>query len=128
MAKKSLVQVEGARRLRATLKQAGDDLTQLKDIHNQVARTVAQAARTPTRTGRLAQTVRAGSSKTAAIVKAGSTIKGKTPYGSVIHWGWKARHITAQPWLTQAARSTEPTWTEKYLSEVQKIIDQIEGA
>lgn len=128
MAKKGLVQVEGARRLRATLRQAGDDLAQLKDVHNQVARQVANAARTPTRTGRLAQTVRPGSSKTAAIVKAGSTRKGKTPYGSVIHWGWKAHHIIAQPWLTQAARSTEPAWTQKYLSEVQKIIDRIEGA
>ena len=30
------------------------------------------------------------------------------PYAGAIHWGWPARNISAQPFLTDAAKQTEP--------------------
>jgi hypothetical protein len=45
-----------------------------------------------------------------------------------IHWGWPRRGIAAQPWLSEAATSTEDRWQGVYLAEVEKILQQIEGA
>lgn len=128
MARSGIYRVEGARRLRQTMRAAGADLTQMRDANNEAARVVARAARAPQRSGALAASVRPGSSRTAAIVKAGSTRRGKVPYGSVIHWGWARRHIRAQPFLSEAATTTEPVWVEKYMKAVEDIINQIEGA
>ena len=49
------------------------------------------------------------------------------PYAGAIHWGWPARNISAQPFLTDAAKATEPTWTRQYLSDIQKIVDKVKG-
>jgi hypothetical protein len=39
-------------------------------------------------------------------------------------WGWPKRNIGAQPWLTEAAQDTEPTWTGIYEEDTQKLIDR----
>lgn len=120
------VKVEGARELRATMKRAGDDLGDLKDAHAQVASTVAVSAKgsAPAVSGRLAGTIRGNRAAASAVVKAGGA---SAPYAGPIHWGWPARNIAAQPFLTDAASQTEPTWTEIYLSAIKKIVDKIHG-
>ena len=119
------IRVEGARRLRATMKRAGIDLQELKDAHREAADVVVGATRAPSRTGRLAGTVRPGATKTMAIVRAGYA---SVPYAGPIHWGWPKRNIRAQPFLSDAAQSSEPTWVQAYEREVNEIIDKIEGA
>ena len=53
---------------------------------------------------------------------------GGLPYAGPIHWGWPARGICAQPFMTDAAADTEPSWTRTYRAEVDRILDRIEGA
>lgn len=122
----STVTVEGARELRSTMKAAGEDLGDLKDAHAEVAAYVATSARAaaPITSGRLAATVRGNRAAASAVVKAGSAA---APYAGPIHWGWPARSIAAQPFLTATAAETEPHWTETYLAAIRRIVDRIHG-
>lgn len=121
---KAQLEVRGARRLRATLRAAGDDLSDLRDVHRSVAGLVAGATAPPRRTGRLAATVRPAGTKTAAVVRAGFAT---VPYAGPIHWGWPARGITAQPFLSDAATATEPAWQAVYFAELERIIANVRG-
>jgi hypothetical protein len=76
-------------------------------------------------TGRLAGSERPAGTASAAIVRAGFA---STPYAGPIHWGWPKRHIKAQPWIYDAATSTESQWTATYMAALEHIIDTIEGA
>ena len=49
------------------------------------------------------------------------------PYAGAIHWGWPARNIVGQPFLTDAAKATEPIWVAQYLADIQKIVDKVKG-
>lgn len=122
-----VVQVVGARELRSTLRKAGDDLQDLRDVHATVSRYVAlrSAAIAPRRSGRLAGNVRGSALKTAAVVRAGGAA---VPYAGPIHWGWPSRNIAANPFMVDAAHLTEPTWTRWYLAKVEQIVERIHGA
>lgn len=85
----------------------------------------AGRARAPKLTGALAGTVRPSGTKTRAVVRAGFA---RVPYAGPIHWGWPARGIAAQPFLSDAATSTEPAWQNIYLDAINKTIDKVEGA
>lgn len=121
------LQVEGARQLRRTLKEAGDDLSDLKDVYGAVATLVAWRgqATAPRRSGKLSQSVRGNRAASKSVIMAGTA---KIRYAPAIHWGWPRRHISANPWLSQAAQSTEGQWTELYAQGVQEVLDGVVGA
>lgn len=122
------VKVEGARELRRTLKKAGSDLADLKDANAKVGQLVAQESRPNApvgRTGRLAASVRANRAAAKAVVSAGG---GAVPYAGPIHWGWPARHITAQPFISVTAVATQPRWLPLYEQDIQQICDSVKGA
>jgi hypothetical protein len=121
-----VVQVEGARELRATLKRAGDDLGDLKGVHDEIARLIAgvAATRAPKLTGRLAGSIRGSGAKTVATVRAGGA---SIPYAKVIHFGWPAHNISANPFLVNPAHDTEPVWTRYYLNAVNAILSKVKG-
>lgn len=123
---RTLVRVDGAQQLRATLKAAGDDLSDLKDVNARTAAKVSATAvpRVPRRTGTLAATVRPAGTKTAAIVRAG---KASVPYAAVVEFGWPGHNIEPQPYITSAAHDTEPDWTLFYEQEIDKILSRIKG-
>jgi hypothetical protein len=123
---KAVVQVEGAKQLRATMKRAGDDLADLTAVHGDIARLVASRgqANAPKRTGALAGSVRGSGTKTVATVRAGGA---RIPYAMVIHYGWPAHNISANPFLTSAAHDTEPIWTNKYVDAVNRILARVKG-
>jgi hypothetical protein len=127
MARRSALQVEGARTLRATLKRAGVQLSDLRAAHADVAQLVHARAqpKAPRRSGRLAGTERPAGTQSAAIVRAGFAA---TPYAGPIHWGWDKRHIKAQPWIYDAAVSTKGQWEAKYMAALEHIINTVEGA
>ena len=120
------VQVEGARQLRASMKRAGQDMTQMNAAHKIASSIVAADAkrRAPVRTGRLAGTIRAAGTRTRAEVRAGFA---RVPYAGPIHWGWPRKGIRPSLFLTTAAAATEPGWTMAYRAEVERILGQIEG-
>jgi len=121
------VKVEGGRQLRKTLKQAGDDLTDLRDAHREAASIASAAggASAPRQSGRLAGSVRGSGTKTASVIRAG---RASVPYAQPIHWGWPKRNIAANPWLSEAAQRTEPQWTAVFESAVDRIIARVRGA
>lgn len=121
-----MIEVEGARELRRTLRAAGDDLSDLKDANQQAAEIAASAARVeaPRRSGRLAGDIRASGTKTAGIIRAG---RKKLPYAGVIHYGWPARGIEAQPYLTAGAQNTEPIWVPLYERMMKEATEKVKG-
>jgi hypothetical protein len=127
MAVKTVYRVEGARQLRRTLRAAGDDLSNLRTAHRAAAAIAADAAAdaAPVLTGRLKRTVRAAGTKTAGIVRAGNNTS--IPYANPIHWGWGRRGIAANPFLSRAARATEPRWLPIYQTAVNTAIAQVKG-
>lgn len=116
-----VVTVDGARQLRRALAGTATGLDDLKAAHGDAARTVADTAQpaTPWRTGRLAGTVRASGTKTAAVVRAGSAA---VPYAGPIHYGWPARGIVGRPWISIAADRTSDRWTAVYAAAVDRIL------
>lgn len=125
---KAVYEVRGGRQLRKTLRAAGDDLADLKDVHKQAATIAADraASRAPRRTGRLAATIRASGTKTAGIVRVGNNTR--VPYANPIHWGWKKRNITANPFASHGAQESEPTWVQLYQRYIDTTLDSIKGA
>ncbi|HHI6724370.1 TPA: hypothetical protein ACP6X0_002739 [Staphylococcus aureus] len=125
------LKLEGGRNLRRTLREAGSDLTELKDANAQAAAIVAGRSQSwaPVVSGRLAATVRSSGTKTAGIVRAGNNRKSASgvPYAQPIHWGWKARNIRANPFLSYSAQATEPTWLKLYESLVNTALSKIKG-
>lgn len=121
------IRVEGAKSLRATLKRAGHDIGQLKVAHAKVAGVVVGAgrARAPHLTGRTSGSVRPGATQRAAVVRVGSA---RLPYPAVDHWGWPARNIKSNPWLSRAAQDTEAAWTPIYERAVESVLATIKGA
>jgi len=124
------VTVDGIRQLRSQLRKAGDNLDDFKTLNAKVAGTITTVARgrapfDPRPGPHLFQTVRAGATKTQAVVRAGNNTT--VPYANPIHWGWFARGIRPNPWVSRAAQETEPGWIEIYWAGLNKIIDRIKG-
>lgn len=121
-----IVKVDGLPRLRAALRAAGHDVADLKDANAAAAALVAStaASRAPRRSGRLASTVRGNRAVGRATVLAGGAA---VPYAGPIHWGWPARGIEAQPFMSNAATDTESTWLPLYAAELQRIADRAGG-
>lgn len=126
------VRLDGARKLRSTLRKAGADMTQLRDANKQAADIVTDRARgtAPRVSGRLLGSIRTGASQSSGVVRAGNNRKTAAgiPYAGVIHWGWPARGIQAQPWISEAAQDTEQTWFEVYAEHVNNLLKSVEGA
>jgi len=132
---RGLIQADGAKQLRRSLKQAGLDVSDLKAAHKAVAELIASrsAPNAPRRSGALAASVRPAGTAREAVVRAG---RARVPYAGPVHWGWKrpagpgrrAQNIPAQPWLYAAARANEDPALDLYLRALERIIDTIEGA
>lgn len=131
MAVYSGVKIEGGRQLRKSLRQAGADMTQLRETNQKVADIALQQALIwcPKDTRKLENTLRTQASQTRARLAAGNnrTTKNAVRYANPIHWGWKARGIKANPFLSYSAQATEPEWFEVYFKALLEIIDSVEG-
>lgn len=126
MAEPARFEVEGSRELRATMRKAGANMRDFTAANRTASAIVARdaSARAPRLTGALAGSVRAGASQSSGIVRAGGA---RLPYAGPIHWGWPARNISAQRFATEAAAATEPTWSEVYFAELERIINGVRG-
>jgi len=119
------IKVTGGAKLRRTLKNAGVDLQDLKDVNIAVANMVAARSVAPYRSGKLKSTVRPSRAVSRARIMVG---KKAVPYAGPIHWGWRDRGITADPFISKAAQDAEPVWVQMYVTGVNRIIGKIEGA
>ena len=96
------VRVKGLKKTLRHLEKAGADAEDMRDLMHKLGKIVADAAQPPSASGTLADTIRPGRGKTKAVVRAGGA---KAPYAGVIHYGWPARNIAPQPFLTDALRA-----------------------
>jgi hypothetical protein len=77
----------------------------------------AAQVRTPVKTGKL---------RSSGIVLQGA-VQFTVPYAAPIHWGWRARHISPQPFLAQGIEASQPQWTAAYERDLQSDLDRISG-
>lgn len=96
------LRVSGLRRTVRDLERAGADTQDMRQLIHSVGMVVVRAASAPVRSGKLDATIRAGRGKTKAVVRAGGA---RAPYAGVIHYGWPARGIQAQPFLLDALQA-----------------------
>ena len=97
--------VVGQKRFVSTMRRAGADMKELKEVNRQAAGIALPAvqARTPRgKTGKLARTVRAGATQKAGVIRAG---RKAVPYAGVINYGWAPR-----PPTSGAASSSTRAW------------------
>lgn len=99
------VRVQGLGSTLRAMSKAGSDAEDMRDLMHTLGGIVVQAASPPTQSGRLATTLRAGRGKTKAVVRAGGA---RAKYAGVIHYGWPARNIAPNPFLTNAINQTRP--------------------
>lgn len=122
-----LIKVEGAKQLRRSLKKAGDDLSKMKAAHAAAASIAAESARgyAPMGpTGRLIRSIRSSGTNTAGIVRSGYK---SVPYAGPIHWGWPGHNISANPFMSDGATSSESRWLPVYEAAVENAIQQVRG-
>lgn len=99
------VRIEGLGQTLRKLSKAGADATDMKDLMHSIGMLVVNAASPPVgATGKLAGSLRAGRGKTKAVVRAGGA---RVPYAGVIHYGWPARNIAPNPFITDALRKQQ---------------------
>lgn len=132
------VRVEGAANLRRTLKKSGVDLKQLRSANREAARSILPIATAMAPVGppvpahwsrqhapgQLKKSMRVAATNRAGMVRSG---RKSIPYAGPIHWGWAARNIKAQPWISQAVTQNEAVWMGVYMDHIDDVLDQIRG-
>jgi len=118
------VTVVGDTRLRATLAVAADRLDELERAGQAAGRMIQQSARAraPKRTGRLAGSLVSAVDGNEAKVSSGLV------YAGVIHGGWPAHGISANPYLIPVAESMQSVWIRAYEAEVIAATKIVRGA
>lgn len=120
------------------MKAAGADMKDLTRLNKEAANIVVPVAKVlapvgSPENGHIASTIRAGATRKAGIVRAGSK---KLPYAGMIHFGTergytdskgRTKAIQAQPWIAIAAKQTEPVWVDNYFDGLLKVLDSIKG-
>lgn len=93
------VRIDGLNAVIRKMSKAGADAGEMRDLMHEVGSIVVGAAHPPVLSGATAGTLRAGRGKTKAVVRAGGA---RAPGTGVNHYGWPARNVHAQPFLTDA--------------------------
>ena len=122
-----VVRVVGARRLVRTMKAAGVELDDLTAVHRSVGEVALDAVRpeVPVRSGRLRGDLRQSAAKRRTSLMVG---RAGVPYALPIHWGWAARNIEANPFVTRGLARHEAEIVGEFESGVEAILDTVEGA
>ena len=94
------IRIEGINRVNKALKQSGADMSDMSSLMHKIGMLVVDAAAPPIKTGALAASMRAGTSKNKAVVRAGYAKR--VPYARVVHWGWAKKNRPPRPFLSDA--------------------------
>ena len=120
--------VVGQKRFVQTMRKAGADMQELKEVNRRAADIAKPevVARTPRgKTGRLAGSIRVGATQRAGVIRAG---RKTVPYAGPVNYGWPARHIKPRTFVNDAVAATEPRWAKEYEQFVNKTLNRIKGA
>ena len=124
-ASRPAVEVTGAKELRRALRRMDDRVSDLKDVHDDAGALVASRGRAiaPHLSGALAGTVRHDRRVAGASVLAG---RRTVPYAGVIHFGWPAHNIEAQPFLYEALEDSRDDVVRLYGLGIEVLIDKLD--
>ncbi len=113
------VRVEGLRELNRAFTKAGGDVEDLKDVNAGISDLIATTARAeaPHLTGATQASVKGNRAKGKAVVKAGGA---RVPWAAPIHWGWPARNIEPDMFLSEAVEQN----SEQILTQYEDGIDK----
>ena len=120
--------VVGQKRFVQTMRKAGADMKELKDVNRQAADIALPAVRSLAprgKTGRLVSSVRAGATQKAGVIRAG---RKSVPYAGVINYGWAARRIKPRLFVNNGVASTEGAWQRLYKQFIDRTMSQVKGA
>ena len=119
-----MVTVEGLDDLARTLRRAMTEIEDMADASRDTAELVAGTARAaaPRRTGRLAGSIRAETEP--GIGAVGSPLV----YAPPIHWGWRARRIQPNRFISDTFEALQPQWERFYQRDAQQALDKVRGA
>lgn len=134
------VQIDGVKDVRKRLRRAGDDLSDMRELHREIAKDIVAAARpkTPVLNDVLRKTVRGSGTKTQVVVRMGSK---KAPYAAAIHWGrnrWPRGGVSETPsgrrphtsviarraFIYDTAKSMDAQIQAKYARYIDKVINE----
>jgi hypothetical protein len=118
---KPTITVTGQRQLKRALKDIDGAMADLKLIHADAAKIVEQRAETlaPKETRRLAKSVRSSGTKSAGVVRAGSS---SVDWAGPVHFGWPSRNIAPQPFLYDALDQRSDEVIAVYQRRVNAVI------
>lgn len=116
------VSLEGAATLARTLDRAADQLVGT-EVNQKAAQTLLDRAdpKTPRDSGALAAS---GSVQADAE---GGTVTYDEVYAGVIHNGWPAHNIDAQPWLADTAAQQRTDLVDVYVDHIEGLLKQVHG-
>lgn len=131
----SAVRTDGVRATAEWLGLMGTPDAALKAANNEAAKIVAEAAKmgatfkyTKPGTGKLIRSIKASSTITTAVVRAGG---GSAPYAGPIHWGWYYdkhyliyKNIEPNPFLSKALGYNRDVILATYKEQVEKLAAQ----
>jgi hypothetical protein len=126
MADKALM-VVGQKRFVQTMRKAGADMDDLKEVNREAAQIALPRRPQPRPTrqdGRLAGSLRVGATKRAGVIRAG---RKAVPYAGVINYGWPARRIKPRLFVNNGVASTEGQWQKVYKDFIDKTLKQVKG-
>lgn len=128
-----VVTVEGVQELVKTLHRLGVDVNDMKRAHEKTSQYVGAegAQRAPRRSGMLAASWRPGATKNDAVVRFGGAA---IPYANAVHWGTGPRpgrrgphNIRATRFALEAMTETQPTWLPYYMTELERLVNRVQG-
>lgn len=115
------VSIDGLTQLVSSLDRASEELVDFTEPHRDAMRVLVSAAvpNTPRRSGALAAGHRIDATPTT-----GAVVNDRV-YAGPIHWGWPARGIRAQSWLTDTATRLESKLIKPYEDHVDSVVGRI---
>lgn len=115
--------VTGLRETIRSLEKMGVQVQDLKAAFRKIGNNVVSDAKTlvPTKTGKLAGTIKASNTKNKSVVRAGSA---RVPYAGVQHYGGY-NNIEAHPYLTDAVTQNESASVQIMEHELKVLINQL---
>ena len=120
------VQIDGLKPLARNLKKVHADLPkEMRKIHLRLAEPIAAEARSraPTRTGRMANSIRPNATPTTASVSMGARLP--YPYAPIVHYGGYPGDYSGRPFITDTLAAAAPMIPDQYSEEMERFIDSI---
>lgn len=114
------VQVTRGARIPGNVRRLAVRVGDMSDTNREVANKMVRLARdaAPSRTGELA-----GSLRVMTANRGGLEVGSSKVYAGVIHWGWPRRHISPNPFLTDAL--TAARVVETYEDDIDELLRYI---